>query len=54
MQEMIEQNPEAELYNWTKLTPAMLADPAVRQRVNNFWAGEGHDGVRWYQSNYFY
>ena len=54
MQEMIEQNPEAELYNWTKLTPAMLADPAVRQRVNNFWAGEGHDGVRWYQSNFFY
>ena len=54
MQEMIEQNPEAALYNWTKLTPAMLADPAVRQRVNNFWAGEGHDGVRWYQSNYFY
>merc|ERR1712216_124327 len=54
MEEMKVQNPEAELYTWTKLDATMLADPVVRQRVNNFWAGDGHDGVRWFQWSAFY
>jgi len=51
MEEMKLQNPEAELYNWVKVD---VTDPAQKQRVNDFWTGEGHNGVRWYQWASFY
>lgn len=37
---MLDANPDAEYYTWTKVTKEELNDPAVRKRIEEYWCNE--------------